>query len=261
LLVGESTLKQLYNGDFRDLLDGLPRDCCDMVFADPPDNLGLNYDTYKDSITSDRYYDMIEAILRGGLRVAQTVWLSYYWQHDVDIKHRLWQIKKYERPSINVKTFIWRYTFGQHNAHDFGSGFRFLLRLTRPDAIITPPRVQSERQRMGDPRANPLGRIPDDFWCFDIPRVVGNAEERRPWHPTQHPELLMSRIIESSSRDSVIDLFAGTGTTFRVAGDRAVVCSELSQNYCQKICAENSDVNIISDPRGSVFRPVAPQGL
>jgi DNA modification methylase len=88
-------------------------------------------------------------------------------------------------------------------------------------------KVPSTRQAIGDKRAAPGGKIPDDVWEWDaegvwheFPRVVGNAKERREWHPTQHPEGLMERIIRMSTNsesDRILDCFLGTGTTLRVA--------------------------------------------
>jgi DNA modification methylase len=94
---------------------------------------------------------------------------------------------------------------------------------------------------LGDARAHGL-RVPDDVW--DIPRVTGNSKERRSYHPTQHPEALMERIILFSTRrkDTAIDLFGGTGTTLRVGLrlGRDVTSIELSEQYCLKVAEENN---------------------
>jgi site-specific DNA-methyltransferase (adenine-specific) len=102
-------------------------------------------------------------------------------------------------------------------------------------------RVESVRQQIGDKRANPDGRVPDDVW--DFPRVVGNAKERRDWHPTQHPEALMRRIINYSCRkdETFLDLFLGTGTSFRVRKEN-VIGIEQSEKYCQEIAKEHDIV-------------------
>jgi hypothetical protein len=162
----------------------------------------------------------------------------------VEIKYIIRDLLKYRYPTYTAKTFIWRFTFGQHNASDCGSGFRFLVRISRMDLRVNARdiMVESERQRMGDSRANPDGRVPDDFWCFSVPRITGNAAERRPWHPTQHPELLMERIIKMSTDegDGILDLFGGTGTTLRVSERLKRNCDicEISKGYCEKIESE-----------------------
>ena len=220
----------------------------DTIFADPPDNLGLKYDGYADKI-GDYYDSLIYPLIEEGARVAKVVWISYYWQHDIEIKGMVRDFLRHHKPSWRAKTFIWRYTFGQHNANDCGSGFRFLLRLS--SSVWVPKtegiRVQSVRQAIGDRRADPRGRVPDDVWDFDadgvwheFPRVVGNSSERRSWHPTQHPEALLERILRLSDSRRVFDCFLGTGTTMRVAKRLGIHCdgAEISQIYCDRLSQE-----------------------
>ncbi len=229
----------IHNIDCLDYLPSIPFNKYKLIFADPPDNLGLNYDEYKDK--NPHYYEFIRSVIDWSLKATECFWISYYWQHDVEIKYILRDLLKYRYPSYKAKTFIWRYTFGQHNANDCGSGFRFLVRVARTNLKVNTEEIliESERQRLGDARANPDGRVPDDFWCFEIPRVTGNSHERRAWHPTQHPEKLMERIILMSTNEgeNVLDLFGGTGTTLRVSERLKRNCDvcEISKNYCEKM--------------------------
>lgn len=228
------------------------------IFADPPDNLGLGYGTYKDKIPADQYYGWIESWLLASVRLAPIVWISYYWAHDIELKYMIRNIIKYRHPLYAAKTFLWRYTFGQHSESDCGSGFRYLVRLMRRGTIIYPDaiRVESERQRLGDARANPDGRVPDDVWdapeIWDVPRVTGNSRERRSWHPTQHPERLMERAILLCTRpgDQIVDLFAGTGTTLRVStrlGRECITC-DIDSDYAQRIAHENTVPYLTAPP-------------
>ncbi|MDL2290810.1 site-specific DNA-methyltransferase [Desulfovibrio sp. OttesenSCG-928-F20] len=73
---------------------------------------------------------------------------------------------------------------------------------------------------------NPLGTIPDDVW--DIPIINPLAGERL-GYPTQKPEVLIERIIKTSSNegDLVADFFCGSGTTAAVAerlGRKWIAC-------------------------------------
>jgi site-specific DNA-methyltransferase (adenine-specific) len=241
---------RIINDDFREYVVDVEPGHYDTVFADPPDNLGLKYDHYDDSVPPIYYYHgLIAPILWEGMRIAKVVWLSYYWRHDLEIKNLTRNVIRSYKPTWQCKTFIWRYTFGQHNTNDCGSGFRYLLRLSSPTwkPCVQGIRIPSERQAIGDKRADLRGRVPDDVWDFDtdciwteFPRVVGNAAERREWHPTQHPEGLIERIFRLSGSERILDCFLGTGTTLRVAkrlGIEADGC-EIDPNYCRRIANE-----------------------
>ena len=227
----------IYNTDCVEFL----RECdrYHMIFADPPDNLGLSYGVYRDKIPLSEYYSWLENIMHLGTAKCRVFWLSYYWRHDLEIKRRAWSIKAW-----NAKTFIWRYTFGQHKDSDCGSGFRYLLRLSSPawKPDTTGLRVASVRQAIGDKRADPRGRVPDDVWDCDViwdefPRIVGNSGERRRWHPTQHPEALMERVVKLSGEGKVLDCFAGTGTTLRVCKRLGRECDgvEIDPEYVKRM--------------------------
>ena len=211
----------------------LPR--AKMVFADPPDNIGLKYNGHNDKMTPKRYRMWLNDVLGMVLNVPgppDIFWLSYYHKYQPEIMP--WCSTR-----ANWKQFIWYFTFGQHRHTDCGNNYRPIMRWMKKGAVIYPDaiRVQSARQVNGDKRADPRGRVPGDVWEF--PRVCGTYHERRKWHPTQHPEALMERIIKMSCKpgDLVIDLFAGTGTTQRVCRRLGIDCIgiEISRAYCERI--------------------------
>jgi DNA modification methylase len=216
-----------------------PDNSITLAFADPPDNIGLEYNGYKDQVPEGEYYRYLELVILEALRVSHCFFISYYHKHDLEIKSMVRRVLKNYRPSVAWKQIIWRFTFGQHQEGDYGNGYRPILRLSKPTAKwnVSEQRVRSARQDLGDVRANPEGRVPDDVW--EYPRVVGNAKERRAWHVTQHPEGLLERVILSHSdpSDIVADLYAGSGTCSIVADrlGRKWVAIESDPFYCSKI--------------------------
>lgn len=221
-------------GDCLEVYPTLPK--AKMVFADPPDNLGQKYDGYTDKMHPGDYIGWMEKVLAMMLRhpmKADIFWLSYYFRYQP-------QIFSWCLYPANWKQFIWYFTFGQHRHSDCGNNYRPIMRWMGKDAVIYPDaiRVPSARQlKYNDKRADSRGRVPGDVWEF--PRVCGTFHERRKWHPTQHPEALMERIIKMSCvpGDLVIDLFAGTGTTLRVCKRLGIDCIgiEMSKAYCERI--------------------------
>lgn len=232
----------IFNGDCLTMLDEIGR--VETIIADPPDNLGLEYFGYLDSMPEKDYYEWLESVMIQAALQSNHFWLSYYWRHDLEISRFAKTIVSGQKKEW--KKYIWRFTFGQHRESDCGSGYRIILRLSSGSVSTDEIRVPSLRQtRYNDSRANPAGRVPDDVWEF--PRVTGNSHERREWHPTQHPIAVYHRILRLSSKpgDSVIDLFGGTGTLLRCNGSlhqdarRKVAVAELSGHYCHQMSVEH----------------------
>jgi len=236
-------MNRIIHGDCLQVLGDLPK--ARMVFADPPDNQDLKYDGFEDRWSLDYdYLKWLGDVFWYGKRQAPIFWGSYFHKWDVGLKQELLTCGVYPSSELQARTFIWRFTFGQHRKTDCGNGYRPILRVSDPgvkwnmDSI----RVPSARQmKYNDRRANPDGRVPDDVW--DFPRVCDTFHERRKWHPTQHPEALMERIILMSTDpgDLVIDMFGGSFTTARVCKKlddigqgRDCISIEISRSYCDK---------------------------
>lgn len=207
----------------------------DMVFADPPDNLGLKYDGFNDQISEYEYERFLERITQLSCIAAPVVWLSVFHKY----QNLIWYLLDEDAVGREIRQIIWHFTFGQHRTTDLANNYRPLFRIApddfhwNTDAI----RVPSKRQtKYNDKRANPEGRVPGDVWEF--PRVCGTFKERCPWHPTQHPEALLERIILMSTKegDLVVDPFSGTGTTCVVANrlNRRFIGVDISKSYVEK---------------------------
>lgn len=234
---------ELIHGDCLDFLYTLKPSDHGAIFMDPPDNIGYGYadDESGDKRSPEEYYLWLRTLLLESMRVVPVVWLSYHWSHDVELKYHLRSILKGWKPSWEYRLFWWRFTFSNYTTTDCQVGFRPMIRLSRSgfkwstDEI----RIQSERQRIGDSRADPSGRVPDSVW--DYPRIVGNAGERRIWHPTQHPEAMVKRMMLMTNSWPWYDLFLGSGTSFRAGRDLKgpIFGIERSSTYCKELSFEH----------------------
>ncbi len=233
---------RLIHGDCLEWLEYGSYRATQCIFADPPDNIGLGYGHFRDEMPSESYLAWISTCLNEFVREAPIVWFSYNVKWQFHISRILMELlDKYSW--LRGKSCVQTFTFGQHNQRDFGNNHRPLVRLMHYSAPLYPDqiRVQSERQKMGDNRADPRGRVPGDV--FDFPRVTGNSKQRRPWHPTQLHEGLVERCIKMSTLkgECVLDPFAGTGTTLRVCKriGRSCTLIENSKEYCTHLALEH----------------------
>ena len=236
-------------------MDQLEAGSADLIFADPPFNIGYAYDVYDDRRDDREYLDWSRHWIEAAVRLLSprgSLWLAIGDDFAADLKvliHR-------ELGLIPRGWIVWYYTFGVHCERKFTRSHTHLLYFTRhprdftfhADAI----RVPSARQLVyNDKRANPQGRIPDDTWVlrpqdlpdafgpeetvWHVPRVCGTFRERRGWHGCQMPERILGRILAACSNpgDLVLDPFVGSGTTLAVARklNRRGLGFELSADY------------------------------
>ncbi|MFO0959198.1 MAG: site-specific DNA-methyltransferase [Isosphaeraceae bacterium] len=250
---------RLIRGDCLAGMKSIPDGSVDLAFADPPFNIGYEYDVYDDRQKADDYLDWTRAWGAEIVRVLKpdgTFWLAIGDEFAAELKlifHR--ELGLHPRSWV-----IWYYTFGVNCSRKFTRSHAHLFYFLRDPKQFTfndePIRVPSARQLIyGDRRANPRGRLPDDTWILrpqDVPdgftpdqdtwsisRVCGTFGERAGWHGCQMPEQLLGRIIKASSNpgDLVFDPFGGSGTTLAVAkklGRRYLGC-ELSPEYASRI--------------------------
>ncbi|MCE5303803.1 MAG: site-specific DNA-methyltransferase [Planctomycetaceae bacterium] len=231
----------------------------DLAFADPPFNIGYDYDSYEDRLESDQYVDWCRRWTAEVVRLLKpngTFWLAIGDEYAAELKVMLQR----EHKLCCRSWVVWYYTFGVHCTSKFSRSHVHLFHMVKDPANFTfdadAIRVPSARQLVyGDRRANPTGRLPDDTWILRpqdlpdgfqpdentwyFPRVCGTFKERAGWHGCQMPEQLLGRILRACSREGqlVLDPFAGSGTTLAVAKKlgRRYLGFELSQEYSQRV--------------------------
>lgn len=229
----------IHCGDCLEVLPTLPK--AQVIFYDPPDNIGLKYETYDDRLPDREYVFLLDRWVNRFIAHAGIVWISFNSKWTAQMGSIVCNLLE-QNEGLEFKPCVQTFTFGQHNHHDLGNNHRPLWRLRWNTAPLYPDqiRVPSWRQIHGDKRADPRGRVPGDV--FDFPRVTGNSKQRRRWHSTQLNEDLVERCIKLSTKegDHVIDPFGGTGTTLRVCKRINRSCSliELDSGYCEKIAQE-----------------------
>lgn len=215
----------------------------DLIFADPPYNIGKKFNGKQQKwISDDEYikwcYQWIDLCLRklkntGSIYImAATQYMPY-----IDI---------YLRDKIAILSrIIWYYdSSGVQAKKNFGSLYEPILfgvknknnYIFNAEEIMVEAKTGAVRKLIDYRKPNPAPynskKVPGNVWY--LPRVRYKMPEYRN-HPTQKPESLLQRIIQASSNpgDLILDLFAGTFTTAVVAKKlaRKSISIEIEEEY------------------------------
>jgi DNA modification methylase len=237
------SLDTIHREDCIRALGEIPEGSVDLVFADPPFNIGYDYDVYDDRKDADSYLEWSRQWMSGVQRALKsngTFWLAIGDEFAAELK-----VLATRDLGFHCRSWvIWYYTFGVNCKKKFSRSHAHLFHFVKDPKSFTFNRsaiaVPSARAMVySDSRANPDGRVPDDTWilrpqdCVNgfsrgfspdddtwyFPRVAGTFKQRAGFHGCQMPEQLLGRIIKVCSNDgeTILDPFSGSATTLAVA--------------------------------------------
>lgn len=209
------------------LTQAIPTASIDLIFVDPPYNIGKQFADFHDKWSSDAAYatwayTWLEECIRvlkpsGSLYVMTSTQAMPYF--DIFLRERLTILSR----------IVWYYdSSGVQAKNYFGSLYEPMLFCVKDcadytfnaDAIKVEAKTGAQRKlidyRKPVPTPYNTEKVPGNVWY--IPRVRYRMAEYEE-HPAQKPEALLERIILASSHpgDVVLDPFSGTFTTAAVA--------------------------------------------
>jgi len=235
----EKFLNKIICGDCIEVLNGTSEPFADLIFADPPFNIGYKYDKYHDKVKNKKYISWTKKWMtacKNVLKPTGSFYIAIGDEYAANVKVIADELGLFMRNWL-----IWHYTFGQQMKKKFARAHTHILYFVNDKKKFTfndyAVRVPSDRQLIyNDRRANPKGKLPNDVWN-EFSRVCGTFKERAGWHPCQMPESLLKRIVAVSScaGDCVLDPFSGSGTTAAAAFQlgRNYVGIEISEKYVE----------------------------
>lgn len=232
-------INEIICGDCIEILGKVEEPFADLIFADPPFNIGYKYDKYFDKVKSKNYIAWTKEWMKackGVLKPDGSFYVAIGDDYAANVRLIADEIGLVMRNWI-----IWHYTFGQQTKNKFARSHTHIFYFVNDKDNFTfndhAVRVPSDRQLIyNDKRANPAGKMPDDVWG-QYSRVCGTFKEREGWHPCQMPEGLLKMIIAASSNrgDCVLDPFSGSGTTAAASWQmgRDYVGIDVSEGYVE----------------------------
>ncbi len=222
-----NNLATIYHGNCLDLLPSVPDGTVDLIFADPPYNIGKSFGQFKDKWPSDQAYaEWCYSWLTLCLKKLKSTGSLYVMTSTQAMPY----IDLWMRSQCTVQSrIVWHYdSSGVQARRYYGSMYEPILFCVKDpnsytfntDDIEVEARTGAVRKLIDYRKATPepykTTKVPGNVWYF--PRVRYRMAEYEE-HPSQKPEVLLERIIKASSNpgDLVLDPFAGTFTTCVVA--------------------------------------------
>ena len=173
---------QLYLGDCLEVMRSMPENSVDLIFVDPPYNVGKDYGTYKDNLPENEYFawclKWINEIKRIGNQVAIYP----------PKKHMLW---------------FWN-QLPEHYQ---------IICAWSPEGAIRGNFVHQYIPLLVPNK--PVKRTKDHWWNVQVPGMGYFYREEKFNHPGQTSLDITGRVIDAFSHegDTVMDCFLGVGTT------------------------------------------------
>lgn len=219
-------LGRLYNADCLEILGELENATVDLLFADPPFNLGKDYGkNVKDSLADAEYLEWCGRWISEGVRVLKPGGAFFLWnlpKWNVELGHRLYTEGMMFRHWIAIDIKISLPIPGRL----YPSHYSLLYYTKGKPKSFTRPRVPIPvcRHCGGDikdygghrSKLHPDGLNLTDVWT-DIPPVRHKNTKRR--EANELSIKVPRRVLEIASEpgDLVLDPFGGAGTTYAAA--------------------------------------------
>lgn len=218
-------------GDALELFQAIPDASIPLIIADPPYNLGKNYGNNHDNKNFTAYLDFSRQWLNEAKRVLAPHGTLYVFMGVRFISY-LYDILARDLAMHFNSWIVWHYTQGIGKRKGFSPRHDDILMFNKSDTFTFNLDAVRVPQKYYRSRNNMRGANPGDVWEFSH---VHYSHANRQKHPTQKPEGLIERMVLASSQqgDSVLDPFAGSGTTLRVCQQlqRACIGFELNPDY------------------------------
>ena len=222
----------------------LPDEAIDLVFADPPYNIGKDYGNNQMRLSGQEYRDWSDRWIGEAVRLLKPTGAIYVcsdWRYSGMIHDIL------DSRLIVKNRITWRREKGRGSTRNWKNNMEDIWFAVKTDNyIFNIEEVKIRKQVLAPYRENgePKDWVeengeryrythPANIW-IDTVVPFWSMPENTP-HPTQKPEMVVERVMKASSNpgDIVLDPFMGSGTTAVVAArsGRRFIGFEVNQEY------------------------------
>lgn len=190
-----------------------------LTITDPPYNQGYSYNQYKDKMNEEDYISLLS-------KIPKPCVIIHYPEETINLLPKALKIK-----CEQVVCWVYNSNTGKQSRLISWWG-------CKPDFN----KVRQEYKNLNDKRIQERiskGKIGSKLYDWWEINQVKNVSKEKTNHPCQIPEKIIKQIIEITAVKGqiIIDVFAGSGTTSKVANDLGfeTISYEIDANYCDII--------------------------
>ena len=240
-------LDKIICGDCLQVMSEIPDVSVDLVFADPPFNVGKAYWDKRDN-----YEQWCASWIRECFRLLKPTGTFYLMTLPRHLSHTM---RSMDAGGIFVDQIIWRTTSLNATRKQYLRSYQLILEYAKTEEYLFHPRAEivmrTHTVRLGQLKKKPelasgypgrIGNLWDDIkfiagGCMAPREAILQKGSKKKAHPCQMPEKLAARAIKFSSDpgDIVLDPFIGSGSTAVAArrGNRRYIGIEIERSYCR----------------------------
>ena len=238
-VIKELSLNKIYNMDCVEGLKRVPSNSIDLIVTSPPYNIGMDYDSYNDSMLWGEYLDWCKQwleecyrVLKDDGRICINHYLNFMDSIEKVSRFPLWDISKIQTDiGFNVhKLCLWEDST-RHKLTAWGS----YLSASAPyintpyEGILISYKNQWKKKSKGESSIDKELFMQGVSGIWKLGTVRGKTKA---CFPEKLPEMCIQLLTYKG--DTVLDPFMGSGTTAKVAQElgRNFIGFEISENYC-----------------------------
>jgi len=247
----------LYCVDCMDMLPQIPKKSIDLVFADPPFNVGKGYEGYKDK--RNDYIPWCNKWIEKCFTVLKSTGAFYLMNIENNLIKLLQIMDKY---GVFQNLIVWKNPSAVHNNKSYWHMYQPIMVFTKTNEFIFNAYAETRKTEYWGRRKSKgqLGNIWDDIpfvysGSIHHKEAIIDRITNKKIHPTQMPIDLARRaiIFHSNTHNLVLDPFIGSGTTAVASKKlgRQWIGIEISQKYCDIAIKRLKKVRFGEDLRSS----------
>jgi site-specific DNA-methyltransferase (adenine-specific) len=241
----------VYFGENLAVLKSIPDSSVQLIYIDPPFNTGREqrrskvtttrsnegnrigfkgqrYETVKSTILSyddqfANYWEFLEPRLEEAFRILNQTGTLYLHLDYREAHYAKVLLDALFGPNCFLNEIIWAYDYGGKSKSRWPSKHDTILVYVKDPATYYFDSESVDREPymapgLVTPEKVERGKLPTDVWWHTIVSPTG---KEKTGYPSQKPIGILRRIIQASSKegDTVLDFFAGSGTTGFVANE------------------------------------------